>query len=104
VSKSSWPAIGNFFVGAAGTVLLTYQWRHDGVDIPGANVSSLNVGNRNRRPGSIHSRGGVVGLRSSITSSPANLTLLATASQSAGAVGFQRNEYVLGQRAGASHR
>jgi hypothetical protein len=36
---------GNFFVSAAGTIPLSYQWRFNGVDITDATANSLNVPN-----------------------------------------------------------
>jgi hypothetical protein len=71
----------NFFVGAAGTgVPLSYQWRFNGTDIPGANASSLNV--PNVQPGNQGGYSVVVGNNdftvNYTTSSVATLTLLAT--------------------------
>lgn len=70
--------IGNFFVGADGTVLLSYQWSHDGTDIQSAIYSSLNVG-----PALASDQGSYTvvvtsGTGLSVTSSPATLTLLST--------------------------
>jgi hypothetical protein len=68
----------NFFVGAAGAVPLSYQWRLNGTDIPDATLGSLNitpvqVGN----PGSYSVVVGDVN-GNYTTSSVATLTLLAT--------------------------
>ena len=68
----------NFFVGAAGTGPLSYQWRFNGTDIAGANGGSLNV--LNVQSTNAGSYAVVVGNSSGnyTTSAVANLTLLAT--------------------------
>jgi hypothetical protein len=68
----------NFYVGAAGTVPLSHQWRFNGTDIPDATLSSLNVPNVQAA-----NQGGysvVVGNVNGnyVTSRVATLTLLAT--------------------------
>jgi hypothetical protein len=68
----------NFFVGAAGTIPLSYQWLFNGTAIAGANYDNLNVPNvQSTNAGSYAV---VVGnsLGNYTTSSVANLTLLAT--------------------------
>jgi hypothetical protein len=71
----------NFFVGAAGTgTPLSYQWRLNGTDLPGANASSLNV--PNVQAGNVGSYSVVVSNNdftvNYTTSSVATLTLLST--------------------------
>ena len=68
----------NFFVGAAGTVPLSYQWSFNGTDIPDATLGSLNI--TPVQPGSQGSYSVVVGNVNGnyTTSSVATLTLLAT--------------------------
>jgi hypothetical protein len=81
ISRSIVPGdTANFFAGAAGTPLLTYQWRFNGTDIPGANANAYNVvsaQSSNQGPYSV-----VVsnGNGSSVTSAVANLTVLSTPS------------------------
>jgi hypothetical protein len=68
----------NFFVGADGTVLVTYQWRLYDTNLPGEIYSSLNVGNAqsgNQGPYTVVVGSGTGG---SITSAVANLALLPT--------------------------
>jgi hypothetical protein len=68
----------NFFVGAAGTIPLSYQWRFNGTDIDGAVFNSLNVLNVQASDQGDYSVvvGNVDG--NSTTSAVATLTLLAT--------------------------
>jgi len=68
----------NFFVGAAGTVPLSYQWRYGGTDIPDAALASLNIPNVEAANKGSYSVvvGNVNG--NYTTSSVATLTLLAT--------------------------
>ncbi len=68
----------NFFVGAAGTVPLSYQWRFNGTDIPEATLSSLNLAPL--QAGNQGSYSVVIGNVNGnyTTSSVATLSLLAT--------------------------
>ena len=68
----------NVFVGAAGTIPLSYQWRFNGMDIDGAVSSSLNIPKVQTANQGDYSVvvGNVDG--NSITSAVASLTLLAT--------------------------
>ena len=69
----------NFSAGLAGTPYLYYQWRFQGEDIPGATDRVLGVPNVQSASAGAYDIA-VVGNQGSITSAPAQLTVLATPS------------------------
>ena len=94
----------NFFVGAAGTIPLSYQWLFNGTAIAGANYDNLNVPNvQSTNAGSYAV---VVGnsLGNYTTSSVANLTLLATPGNQPCPLGFQCHQPSGGHHPHRLHR